>query len=470
MDILDLVVLLSSFCVLAAAAWALRQARSAKDLSMSPSRLIPGAGEPLIEQAVSTPLSVGASEDALATLVPPSARPALEIVPLADTRLIAETRVPLEPALGVALQPALGALASLATSFQHAGCYKISPSAELRDKLAGKAWEYMSGASDDGIRGIIVDSETKKILGIPDLKEVSSALLSATAVWQALSWITAQEFLARIDRQLGQLNERVGAIMSFLQAEERGRILGAIAYMLEVSKELPQTVLDVRYHNIDGRLEAIRHECFVLLETLGQRMSEHVAFVWPQASGPKSSLRDLQAADKAATEYGDCVARIDLVAKAYMVSCMLSSLLEWKYQESKGLNLQPGLIAERGRERLYALEARVRRFEDEARLVFETVARIGELKPAELLHRCRPGYAKRRASACTGLEDQGSRVLDTLSETRDLVRMQVDSLGQRLRAIAAPVDLYVTLDDNGDITSIERSQTEDGRGGVLPCH
>ena len=102
----------------------------------------------------------------------------------------------------------------------------------------------LMSAKGGGLRPTLVDAGGKIRGGVKLARHGVNMMNVAGAAWQVAAMITAQRFLADIDKKLAALSSGVKSIERWLESEEEGRIAGAHQYLCSVLKCLKQSEIN----------------------------------------------------------------------------------------------------------------------------------------------------------------------------------------------------------------------------------
>lgn len=160
---------------------------------------------------------------------------------------------------------------------------KLDPTAAA--SLASGDLQLMKSTAVPGaVRGNLIDADGT-IRRQASWKQLAKAPAAAAAVWQVMAVVTAQKFLADIDRKLGELRRGIDDVTVFLEDERTGKLRGALVYLSNIAASLEQGDVD----SCDAfvvQLEGIEKECLQIAEHLDRELERVAADV--QAWAPPS--------------------------------------------------------------------------------------------------------------------------------------------------------------------------------------
>jgi hypothetical protein len=140
--------------------------------------------------------------------------------------------------------------------------YVVSFSPEVTRALSNGSMELMR-SSQDGYYAIAVTADGRRIVQTGMIQKTGFPVAAIPGLlWQAAAVVTAQRFLADINKQLGEIGEAVEHIKRYLQAERAGTVEAAFDRLTEVIAALNSGKWDLD----DARrwvdmLDAIDLEC-----------------------------------------------------------------------------------------------------------------------------------------------------------------------------------------------------------------
>ncbi len=148
----------------------------------------------------------------------------------------------------------------------------FSPAAETALRNGGA--ELMKSLKEPGMIRAIAQSKSGKILESGSLLRVNTAA-TPLVIWQALAIVTAQKFLADIDKKLDDIKEGINLILDFLEAEQRGSIEGNVKYVMQIVRSIQSGKLEPdEVNNYIGRLEDVERETLQIMSSLKNTISQ----------------------------------------------------------------------------------------------------------------------------------------------------------------------------------------------------
>lgn len=340
-----------------------------------------------------------------------------------------------DPKLQGQIGDTLGRLVGTALQ-RGAGTYRLTFSAEVQRQLADGSVELVK--SPEGVRAWVVDPKTREIVEHGQLVAGNGAMLAAAA-WQVAAVVTAQKFLADIDRKLGDLSTQVESVMNWLEDEERGVLLGNYRYLGTLQRTLNAREANaVDLASFAVQLESIDRECLKVQSSALLRLKRAVAAF----EGLRTQKMTVEEAEQAVGDVlGTCTRDIQVVLLALRIR-VLAAALRAATPCSKSLI----------QFRLLETQAEL----GGARIVCEQILTALQEPRESFKHFIRAGAARKRYESKVAEEVaqlQGS--YDTmLAATEDHVEGLQTSLADYLQALGRPVEFEVDLDEAGRVRSL----------------
>lgn len=161
-----------------------------------------------------------------------------------------------------AVQPLLQQLpASVAAGSAASGTYVLRFSPETTRMLHEGSASLMKAVNGSGDRAIAVAKDGIREHGTLTRQGPVKAL-GALAIWQVLSIVTAQRYLASIDEKLAKLSTAVEGIRTWLEEDRHGRLVASIEWMQDWATRARDGALhEIDIIAVDSQLERIEVEC-----------------------------------------------------------------------------------------------------------------------------------------------------------------------------------------------------------------
>lgn len=319
-----------------------------------------------------------------------------------------------------------------------AGTYRLTFSPEVQKQLADGAAELVRGP--DGLRAWVVDPKTKEILEHGRLVAGTGAMVVAAA-WHVAAAVTAQKFLADIDRRLGELSVQVESVMNWLEDEERGVLLGNYRYLGTLHLTLKsQEANAADLTTFAVQLESIDRECLKVQSSALLRLKRALTAFDDLRTVPKT----VEEAEQAVGHLlGTCQRDTHVVLLALRIR-VLAATLRGATPCSKSLI----------RFRVLETQAEL----GGARIVCDGIVKALQEPRDSFKHFIRTAAAKKRYEA--KVVEEVARLQDSyaamLSSTEDHVESLQLSLTDYLAATARPVEFQVSLDAGGQVVEVVR--------------
>lgn len=126
------------------------------------------------------------------------------------------------------------------TTLARTGTYVLSLPPHIVESLRNGTMEWLprlGGGFQATVRNVAGKDFTANAIFKSALGAVNPAAMALMA-WQMLAVVTAQKFLADIDKKMNLLNQRLDQVLDWLQDQERGLLLGNYRYLMRVQSAL----------------------------------------------------------------------------------------------------------------------------------------------------------------------------------------------------------------------------------------
>lgn len=201
--------------------------------------------------------------------------------------------------------------------------YTLTFKPEIAKGIADGSLKIMESL-DGGIRAIAVDGKhvmqgTGSLNPATGIKSIASVM----AVWQVLAMVTAQKFLADINKQLVKINKDLEGIKNFLENQQYSVLIGNLEYIQGIQDTLTSQSFDnVEFGAFLNQLEHIERECTQIMVALEAQMATVYDNLEKQPLGEFFKIQDnFKELEKLTTNY-ERLARSYLIAVA--VKCLAS--------------------------------------------------------------------------------------------------------------------------------------------------
>ncbi len=171
--------------------------------------------------------------------------------------------VPAPASLKTIIEPLIGRglTAGVSGATLAGGLYRLTFSPHVAGGLGSGSLSLMKAAG--GVRAIAVDG-ANKIVGQGVLRSATGLAVAhgALIAWQVAAFVTAQRFLADINKRLGSIEKSVQRLQDWLETDRAGRLDAAWRYAKETADYLAsgaydEKEVDLRVH----RLEELEGDC-----------------------------------------------------------------------------------------------------------------------------------------------------------------------------------------------------------------
>lgn len=324
--------------------------------------------------------------------------------------------------------------------------YTLTFKPEIAKGIADGSLKIMESL-DRGIRAVAVDSNNI-MRGVGSLNPATGmqSLASVMVVWQVLAMVTAQKFLADINKQLVKINTVLGDIKNFLQNEQYTKLVGNLEYIQVIQDTLGSQSFDNdKFGDFLNQLEAIERECTQIMLNLELQMATVYANFERQPLKAKINVKEnFIASSQLITDY-QRLERGYLVAVA--VRC-LASQTRCAIPSNRNVTLR----------RLSTLQDKIYTWNENRRNFYQLVS---ERLP-ELTSLFDDGKEKRRQirkemyPRKNSLAQMGEDIQKLVLETENNIRNQIQENSQ-------PLSLLVELNEDGQIIKTWKLRNENNK-------
>jgi len=373
---------------------------------------------------------------------------------LANERAASSIHVPVTDSIRREVGPTLGhaarALLGGAQTAQRQLKMVFSP--EIAQGLQDGTLHMMkSNAVDGGIRAMALDA-SGTIRGQASLVKGLNPASVAMGALQIMAVITAQQYLAVINRQLEQIQGGINSIRDWLTNEVRGRVRGN-------SDQLDRMAQALNRHEVSERdREVFAHE----LQTIDREMTQVLRQIEEERRRAFDAFRHRaveENAFKADGLLGDSLTTVREKLVRELEPCRNTSELAILATRVRAMSVV--LRGALGLNQHHALDLADELFRDhdaaleqfrEWRQALE--AEIGALKSR---YRTATTDREARASLHKALEESFASVDTNGGELRGVLRSVAATLQQQIAATARPTELEVTIDADGRIAELRHA-------------
>lgn len=315
--------------------------------------------------------------------------------------------------------------------------YTLTFKPEIAQGLADGSLKMMKSL-DGGIRAIAVDGKNV-MQGAGSLSPVTGlkAVASVAAVWQVLSVVTAQKFLADINTQLAKINKKLEGIKNFLENQQDARLISRLKYL----QDIHDTLSSQSFENLElgvflNKLEDIELNCTEIMATLKLQMEGVRVASEEQPLGANFNIQDNF------IEFKDLITDYEQSARRYLIAVAVKCLA---YQTRLALPSNHDLTLKR----LSNVQTELSIWDNHQRNFYGLVGyRLPELTSRFNLLDDEEEKQIQLKQVIDGsknsLTRMGQDIQKLVLETENNIRNQIQETSQ-------PVSLLVELNENGQI-------------------
>ena len=312
--------------------------------------------------------------------------------------------------------------------------YTLTFKPEIAKGIADGSLKIMESL-DGGIRAVAVDGNNI-MRGGGSLNPAMGlkSMAGVMAVWQVLAIVTAQKFLADINKQLEKIHKNLEEIKNFLENQQDAKLIGSLKYLQDIHDTLSSQSFDnVEFGAFLNQLEAIERECNEIMFSLERQMEKvHVDFKKQPLQAKLNIQEHLTVSRQLLTDY-------ERLARSYLIAVAVKCLA---YQTRYAILSNPNLTLRR----LSTLKTDLSIWSENRRNFYELV---GKRLP-ELNSWIDDGEDEQRQ-----LELKLNRVKDSVKrmdiDIQKLVSETEGNIRNHLQEISQPVSLLVELNEDGQI-------------------
>ena len=140
--------------------------------------------------------------------------------------------------------------------------YTIRFSEEATKKLIDGSYHF-GGTKLGQIQPVLRDSQQRfrEIAHLEKTSNINPATV-AFAVWQVMAIITAQKYLADINKKLAAIKSGIEEIIELLENEQKGKIYGSLQYLSQIVDNIKnKSITQLDYITYGNQIEQIEREC-----------------------------------------------------------------------------------------------------------------------------------------------------------------------------------------------------------------
>lgn len=308
-----------------------------------------------------------------------------------------------------------------------------------------------SNAVDGGIRAMALDA-SGTIRGQASLVKGLNPASVAMGALQIMAVITAQQYLAVINRQLAQIQGGINSVRDWLTNEVRGRVRGN-------SDQLRRMAQALNRHEVSERdREVFAHE----LQTIDREMSQVLKQIEEERRRALGAFRHKAIAENAFRAdglLGDSLTTVRDKLVLELEPCRNTSELAILATRVRSMSVV--LRGALGLNQHHALDLAEELFleHDAALEQFNEWRHALEVEIGALKSRYRTATTDReaRASLHNAVEESFASVDTNGGELRGVLRSVAATLQQQIAATARPTELEVTIDENGHIAELRHA-------------
>jgi hypothetical protein len=345
-----------------------------------------------------------------------------------------------DPRLGRAIESLVRGAPLAALGLQQAtgGVYHLKLTAEAMAHLANGSWKFME-ASGGGFRLNLIDS-SGAVRGQGAMVPAQAAAGAALAVWQVMAIVTAQKFLADIDRKLASIEGGVRDLRATLEEDRRGTLLGNLGYLRQIAAALGQNLItEDDAHLFLGQLEHIERECQQIEAASAATMSRHRAeFDTMRLTETNHFKDDVLKVHRNVGDFAVAAQTRLLALRVRGVACQLRAALPINGQTTllRARDVGRALADAKAAHADYLNELRRRRFDLRGKWTFDST----DWREQERV-------SLRREELSATLEELTEPLIDNA--------LWVESeVSKRLEGRERPAELLVSLDNDGRVMNV----------------
>ncbi|TNV54739.1 hypothetical protein FH620_32635 [Corallococcus exiguus] len=296
-----------------------------------------------------------------------------------------------------------------------------------------------------GIRANVIN-EKGRVVSQASLDAVSKAGAVTLAVWQGLAIITAQKFLADIDKRLASIERGISDLKEWLEQERLGGLQGSLTYLKQLAEAVHRSDLtEADIFAFAGQIESIEREAQQTMASLEPPLDQYFVEAQRMNLTGRGLKEHSAAAQGQALVFERRAKEFHLAAFVRGAAIQVRSALPLT-QEVARLRLD-GLGAD--------LQRQAERQQDFLQLLSR---RVPELQGAWSWDSTDAEHQQ----ALRGLLNQVERNLsESTSLVNEAVRTLKERFGEELKQGSEPLELVATLDGTGALVRLERVFQED---------
>lgn len=332
------------------------------------------------------------------------------------------------------------------------GIYHLKLTAEATAHLANGSWKFME-ASGGGFRLNRVDA-AGTVRGQGAMIPAQAAAGAALAVWQVLAIVTAQKFLADIDRKLASIEGGVKDLRATLEEDRRGTLLGNLGYLRQIAAALAQNVIaEEDAQTFIGQIEHIERECQQIEAASATTMIRHAGeFKTMQLTATNHFKEDVARVHRNIGDFTVAAQTRLLALRVRGVACQLRAALPVNGQTTllRAREVSRALVEAQDAQAAYVTQLRLRRSDLRGKWTFDSTD-----------HREQERLRRRQEELSGAFSD----ATEPLIEGARWIEGEVSG---RLEARERPTELLVSMDNAGRVTHVRQPELGAGhRGGSI---
>jgi hypothetical protein len=324
--------------------------------------------------------------------------------------------------------------------------YTLTFKPEIAKGIADGSFNMMKSL-DGGIHAIAVDGK-HVIQGAGSLNPATGlkSIASVMAVWQVLAAVTAQKFLADINKQLVKINKDLDGIKNFLENQQYSVLIGNLEYIRGIQDTLnSQSFNNVEFGAFLNQLEDIERECTQIMRALESRMAIVYDNLEKQPLGAILNVQDNFIKLK------ELIIDNERISRSYLIAVAV-----------KGLASQTRCAIPSNRylalTRLSTLQTELSAWNENQQKFFQLV---GKRLP-KLTNWFDGGEDERRQ-----LKEEKDRSRDSLTEMDKYIQKLVletkNNVRNQIQEISQPLTLLVQLNEDGQIIKTWKLHNENNK-------
>lgn len=319
--------------------------------------------------------------------------------------------------------------------------YLVQFSAEVSQGLSNGSLGLMKSL-EGGVKAVAVDG-SGKIVELGKVNQVSglNPATAGLAVWQVLAIITAQKYLSDINKKLANIESGIEYIMQHLKDDRLGKIYGNFNYLRQIANSIKnQTITEIDYNTFNNQIEHIERECSQIMEALELSLNNPLDNIKAQKFNGMGLEDNFNAAKKYISDFENN-------ARPYLTA-MYVRIVAARVKCALPVDRK---IAELRVDELKQKVEKQKQHHDNFKN--EVEKRIPSLRGFFSFDETDKEYQNKLRNK---LNDSLAAVNKTISEMTELIASTKDIVKKQIEELQRPVQLEVTLKENGEIDTVKK--------------